>query len=340
MFDFKVLSREDVAGLLDMQSVIDSNMEVYRQRAEGQTDTWPTVFNLFAEGVADLDIKSGWLKGSGVFGHKTVGWYGANPSKGLPALVGLICVYDVETGAPLGVLDGTYITGIRTGAAGAIGAKLLARPESETLLVVGAGGQCTYQTAGVLTLMPQVERVIVANPHRPAGAVAKATALPSELAELGVACDGVFFEAVESPGALPAAVGRADIVITCTMSREPMIERSWVKPGTHFSCIGADMEGKVEIDPAIIADAVLFVDDTAHCVEAGEIEVGIKQGVFDADHIMGEIGELIVGTKQGRTSDEQITVLDATGMALLDIACAHKALQLAEGQGKGQKASV
>ena len=113
MFDFKVLSREDVASLLDMASAVESNLGVYRQRAEGLTDTWPTVFNVFEEGKADLDIKSGWLRGSRVFGHKTVGWYGANPGKGLPALVGLICVYDEVTGAPLGVLDGTYIIGVR-----------------------------------------------------------------------------------------------------------------------------------------------------------------------------------------------------------------------------------
>ena len=337
MFDFKVLSAEDVAGLLDMRSVIASNEAVYRQRAEGDTSTWPTVFNIFEEGAADLDIKSGWLKGAGVFGHKTVGWYGRNAQKGLPALVGLICVYDVETGAPLGVLDGTYITGIRTGAAGGIGAKLLARPDSRTLLVVGAGGQCAFQTAAVLELMEHVDRVIVANPHRPEAAVAKAASLPAEVAARGVRTEGVSFEAADD---LEAACGAADIIVTCTMSRAPMIERSWVRPGTHLSCIGADMEGKIEIDPQIIADALLFVDDTAHCIEAGEIEVGIKQGAFGADHIAGEIGELLEGSKQGRTSDDQITVFDATGMALLDIACAKTALDLASGTSTGVDARI
>ena len=337
MFDFKVLSREDAVGLLDMVNVIDSNMEVYRQRAEGLTDTWPTVFNIFAEDRADLDIKSGWLKGSRVFGHKTVGWYGENPGKGLPALVGLICVYDEATGAPLGVLDGTYITGIRTGAAGAIGAKLLARPDSRTLLVLGAGGQCSYQVAGVLALMPQVRRVIVANPHCPQTAVDKAASAPAEVSALGVECGHTSFEAADD---LQAACAEADIITTCTMSRQPMIERSWIRPGTHLSCIGADMEGKVEVDPAIIADARLFVDDTHHCIEASEIETGIKQGVFGPDHIVGEIGEIITGAKRGRTDDQQITVFDATGMALLDIAAAKKALDLAEERGTGQRASI
>lgn len=337
MFEFKVLSQEDVAPLLDMASAVESNLGVYRQRAEGLTDTWPTVFNVFEEGRADLDIKSGWLQGSRVFGHKTVGWYGENPDKGLPALVGLICVYDEITGAPLGVLDGTYITGVRTGAAGGIGAKLLARPDSRTLLIVGTGGQCACQAAGVICCMPSIERVIVVNPHRPEAAYAKVATIADEVAALGVDCAHVSFEATDDR---EHACGEADVIVTCTMSRKPLIERSWVRPGTHLSCIGADMEGKVEIDPTIVADALLFVDDTAHCIEAGEIEAGIKQGVFGPDHIAGEIGELVTGAKQGRVSDEQITVFDATGMALLDIAAATKALDLAAERGVGQNVRI
>lgn len=337
MFDFRVLSADDVRELLDMRSVVESNEGVYRQRAEGKTDTWPTVFKVFEEGVSDLDIKSGYLAGAGVFGHKTVGWYGANPSKGLPALVGLICVYDVVTGAPLGVLDGTYITGIRTGAVGGLGAKLLARPDSRTLLVVGAGGQCAYQVAATLELMEGVNHVIVANPHHPESAVAKAKALPGQVAALGVRTEGVDFESADS---LESACAQADIIITCTMSRKPMIDRLWVRPGTHLSCIGADMAGKIEVDPQIVADSLLFVDDTSHCIEAGEIELGIKQGVFGTDHIAGEIGELLTGAKQGRTSDDQITLFDATGMALLDIACAKKALDLAEERDLGIVAGI
>lgn len=334
MFAFKVLTNDDVEEALDMKTVIESNISVYRQRALGQTDTWPSVFSVFKEDAADMDIKSGWLKASGVFGHKTIGWYGANADKNLPTLVGLICVFDVETGAPLGILDGTYITGIRTGAAGGLGAKLLARADSETVLVVGAGNQCAFQIAAVLKLMPGIRRVLIADPHNPRSAEERVSKLPGEVMHLGVRPGDVSFDAVAADG-LEEAVGVADIVITCTMSREPMIKRQWVRPGTHFSCIGADMEGKIEIDPAIIADALLFCDDIAHCSEAGEIEVGLKQGAFAPDHIEGEIGELICGKAQGRTSDEQITVFDATGMALLDIACAKAAIAAAEDSGAG-----
>lgn len=188
--------------------------------------------------------------------------------------------------------------------------------------------------------MPQIERVFVANPHRPATTRAKVGALGDELAALGVNASGVGLVAITSEGELKDACAKADIIITATMSRKPMIRREWVCPGTHLSCIGADMEGKVEVDPLIVADALLFVDDTAHCIEAGEIEVGIEQGVFTADHIADEIGQLLCGSKEGRTNDEQITVFDATGMALLDIACAKKALELAHSRNLGVTASI
>lgn len=340
MPDFRILSKSDVMSLLDMPSVIESNKEVYRQRARNQTSTWPTVFNVFEDNAADLDIKSGWLKESHVFGHKTVSWYKNNPAKGLSSLTGLICVYDDATGVPLGVVDSAYITGMRTGAAGAIGAQLLARRGSNTLLMVGTGAQCTYQIAATLTLMPQIRRVFVSNPHHPAGADAKVRALPAELEAFGVDLSHTELLAVADERGLKGACAEADVIITATAARKPLIERGWVQPGTHLSCIGADMEGKVEIDPRIVADALLFVDDTAHCIASGEIETGIRQGVFGADHIAGEIGDLLCGTKNGRTSDEQITVFDACGMALLDIACAKKALDLAAGRNLGVTASI
>lgn len=326
MFDCKVLSREDVERTLDIASVVRSNEEVYRQRSLGQTDTWPTVFTIFQEGSADLDIKSGWLKGSNIFGHKTMGWYKENEGRGLPALVGMVCVFDSCTGAPIGIVDGSFITGIRTGAAGGIGAKLLARPDSETLLIVGAGAQSVYQAASTLTLMPNLKRVLISNPHNPDLALKKAAVLPSEVEALGVASSDISFES--SPD-IKSACGAADIIITCTMSRQPLVEQSWIAPGTHFSCIGADMEGKIEIDPQITASARLFTDDTEHCCSAGEIEVGLKEGIFNKDHIVGEIGDILTGKVEGRNSDDQITVFDATGMALLDIACAKAAIDKA-----------
>ncbi len=159
MTTIRVLSAKDVAQAITMDRVIEAVESVYAAKSVGQTEVWPTVFNVFEEGKADLDIKSGHLKDRGLYGHKTVSWFANNEDKGLPALFGLIAVYDDQTGKPLGVVDGTYITGIRTGAAGALGAKHLARTDSKCLLIIGAGNQAVFQAAATLTLMPALECV-------------------------------------------------------------------------------------------------------------------------------------------------------------------------------------
>ena len=323
MATIKVLGKKEIAQVTDMKKVIACVEDVYCQKAKGETVVWPTTFYEFNPGHADMDIKSGYLRGAGIFGHKTVSWFGDNGSKGLPELAGAIMVFSAHTGMPLGVLDGGYITGIRTGAAGAIGAKYLARKDSKHLLVVGSGNQALYQIAAMLTVFPGLERITVANPLSAQYAQEFVDALPGRLErELGVNYGGVALSAAESP---EAALADSDIVITVTPSKAPLIKKEWVKPGTHFSCIGADAEGKEEIAPQIMAGAKIFVGDMSHCVAAGEVEVPIKKRIISEADIIGEIGQLILGERQGRISDSDITIYDATGMALLDLAAAKAA---------------
>ena len=123
-------------------------------------------------------------------------------------------------------------------------------------------------------------------------------------------------------------------MITVTPSREPVIKKEWVRPGMHFSTVGSDMEGKEELDPEIFADAKVFVDDMEHCIEAGETEIPVKKGIVTEEDI-NEIGDLILGNCQGRTSDDDITIYDPAGMALLDIAAAKVALDLADEKNLG-----
>lgn len=337
MTTIRVLSGSDVAKAVTVERVIEAVESVYAAKSTGRTEVWPTVFNVFEEGKADLDIKSGRLKDRGLYGHKTVSWFADNEGKGLPTLFGLVAVYDDATGEPYGIVDGTYITGMRTGAAGALGAKHLARADSKSLLVVGAGNQAAFQVAATLALMPSIERVSIYDRDE-AKARAFVERIPARLNdEFAVDASPVRFEAAED---LEAAVRASDIIITVTSAREPIVKRTWVQPGTHFSCIGADMEGKQEIESTIMADALVFADDRTHCREVGEMELPLKQGVISEDHIAGELGDLITGAVAGRTSDDQITVFDATGMALLDIATAHIALELAEERGLGTEAQL
>ncbi|MCI8646984.1 MAG: ornithine cyclodeaminase family protein [Firmicutes bacterium] len=333
MISLKILSKNDVMQVMEMGPVIDCTEDVYCQKSKKDAVVWPTIFYEFEPGQADMDIKSGFLKGAELYGHKTVSWFGGNLQHGLPELSGVIVIYSAKTGLPVCVLDGTYITGVRTGAAGAIGAKYLARKDSKNLVIAGSGNQAAFQIAASLTAIPGLKKVTVANAIAPEDAERFVKTLPQRLKEeFSMDTEGILFQAAPD---MKAALWDADIVITVTPAKKPFIKKEWVRPGTHFSCIGSDMSGKEELEGEILADARIFVDDRSHCIADGEIEIPIKQNIISEQDIAGEIGDLILGKTAGRQSDEEITIFDATGMALLDIAAAGAALKLADAKGIG-----
>lgn len=338
MISLKILSKHDVMQVMELQPAIDCVEDVYCQKSRGKAIVWPTAFYEFEPGEADMDIKSGFLKDSALYGHKTVSWFGNNRDRNLPELSGVIVLYDASTGLPVCLLDGTYITGIRTGAAGAIGAKYLARKDSKNLVIAGSGNQAAFQIAASLTALPQLKKVTVANAIAPEEAVHFVEALPQRLKEeFSLGTEGIEFQAAPD---METALSDADIVITVTPAKEPFIRKEWVKPGTHFSCIGSDMAGKEELDGEILRGARIFVDDKTHCIADGEIEIPIKKHIISEQDIAGEIGDLILGKVKGRQSDGEITVFDATGMALLDIAAGKAALELADSKGLGTKVEL
>lgn len=339
MFDIKILSKEDTEKLLKMKDVIDVVENVYRSKSQDKTSVFPLIFHEFEPGVADMDIKSGWLKENNIFGLKLVSWFGENVKKNLPALLGLIMVLDSTTGVPLGILDGAHITGMRTGAAGALGAKYLARPDSKSLLLVGAGHISTYQMAAVLLVFPEIDTVMIYDPINFASAKNKANTITDILTnDFGIDLGGrVNFIPVDD---IKEATGKSDIIITATPSKKPLIMKEWVKPGTHFSCIGADMAGKEEIDPEIFRCARVFGDDINQCVNVGETEIPIALGIIKREELAGEIGDIIAGKITGRENDEQITIFDAIGIALLDLATAKLALDEAKKVSLGSTVNI
>jgi len=339
MFDIKFLSKNDTEKLLRMEDVINVVRNVYRSKAEDNTSVFPLVFHEFESGVADMDIKSGWLKDSEIFGLKLVSWFGENVKKNLPALIGLIMVVDSNTGVPIGILDGAHITGMRTGAAGALGAKYLAKVDSKTLLMVGTGHVSTFEIAATILLFPELENIMIYSPTEFAKAESKVATIKDTLKdEFGLIVDDKLkFIPVSD---IKEAVGKSDIIITATPSRKPMIMKEWVKPGTHFSCIGADMSGKEEIDPELFRDARIFTDDTPQCINVGELEIPISLGIITKEDIVGEIGEVIIGKTIGRENNDQVTIFDATGIALLDLATAKLALDESKKLSVGQTVSL
>lgn len=310
---------------LKMADVLDVVEGVYKSKAEGKTVVWPTVTHNFEDRGAVMDIRSGYDRGSEVYGAKLLATFPENEKRGLPPFSGILVAMDGTTGLPKGIMDASFITSMRTGAAAAVSARALARPESDTLLVLGTGRQSLFMIGAALTAMKNIKTVYCAEPMNLDAAKPYAAACPQRMQEMfGLDASDVQFIPVSD---LAESVGKADIIITITRATKPIISRDWVKPGTHLSCIGADMPGKEEVDPAILRDAGVYVDDVDQCVNAGECELAVKGGYMTREHISGQIGEVLLGAKKGRTSADEITVFDATGLALLDLAVAKKVVE-------------
>ncbi|MDO4622941.1 MAG: ornithine cyclodeaminase family protein [Eubacteriales bacterium] len=334
----RILSEQDIEKLFTLKDAIAAVEEAYLQKQEGGGELWPMVFHEFEPGVADLDIKSGNLDSENIFGLKIVSWYGKNPEKNLPALFGTSMIFDLETGAPKAVLNAGAITDLRTGAAGAIGVKYLARKDSKKLVMAGCGALAPYLVAAALYVMPGIEEVTVINPHNPGKAEAELSAITEIVDRLLEKSDAQRTAVITANADAEHTVREADVIITATPSYEPMIAAEWVKEGTHISCVGADMSGKEEIDAEIFRNARVFGDDSRQCFSVGECEIPAKKGYIT--ELDAEIGAVIADASAGRQTENEITIFDSTGIALQDLASAGKILKLAEEQGIGSVVEI
>ncbi len=337
--EITVLSQAELKQVLEPDRVIETVESVYTQKASGRTAVWPSVEYHFEEKNAVMDIRSGYLAGDKLHGAKMLNNFPLNVGAGLPAFTGMLLIFDSENGMPLALMDASYITSLRTGAAAALGVRTLARKTSKNLLIVGAGRQAFFMVAATLLAMPQIENVRVHDPINSANADEFVSQIRMRLkSELNLDLpDKVNFTARPD---LQAVLQDSDAVITVTRATYPIIKKEWVKPGTHFSCIGADMLGKEELDPELFRTARAFADDRKQCLSFGEMEIPFKSGIISEQNIQGELGEVLAGTATGRISEEDITIFDATGLALLDIATGKLALDLAREKGLGQKVFI
>ena len=194
-----------------------------------------------------------------------------------------------------------------------------------------------FQIAATL-LRPAIDKVYIADPMFPDNAVQFAAHIAQQLSDdFGIDASGMeFLPALD----LAAAVGDSDAIITVTPSRKPIIQKAWLKPGTHLSCLGSDMESKQEIESTIFQGAAFYADDRAQCIRVGRWSCPSSRGVISADDITGEIGDLIDGKVPGRTSDTQTTIFDATGLYILDLAAAKVAIDRALAEGVGLQADL
>lgn len=323
----RVLNRRQVSGLISMPMALDAVEEAYRMKGEQRGELWPMVFHVFGpDHRGDLDIKSGNLPDR--YGLKVVSWFGANEKRGLPALTGTELLFDMENGQPVALLDAGPITDYRTGASAAVGAKYLAPIDSRRLCIVGCGALAPYVASAFALLFPGLEEMTIVNPLHPVHAVERLEHIKSLAERLaGRSIPLVASEDTES------AVRTSDLVTTITPATQPVVKAAWLHKGMHLSCIGADMEGKQEIESDCARDALLFCDDCSQSLSVGEFEKPFREGILKK--LDGEIGAVVAGRMQGRRSKDAITIFDASGIALLDLSMAKALVVAAEGLGVG-----
>ncbi|NLX84717.1 MAG: ornithine cyclodeaminase family protein [Synergistaceae bacterium] len=321
MYRLRILDAVQFRKLVTMDDVIPGVKEAYKLFSSGKAGLFPIITHEFDPGRTDMDIKSAYMDGAGIYGLKILGWNRDNPSVlGVPALAGLIVVMDIERQQPIGILEGTPVTFLRTGAAGAIGAESLARPESVNAVVVGSGAQGRAQIMGLSKVMHKLKNIDVFD----------AQDIYAEKMAEDISPNYPGIKITARPfSSLKNYVKNADIVVTCTPSKEAFIMYGWLKKGCHINTIGADMAGKQEIDPEITATVKVFGDSRIQVAQKGECQHALSRGMISSEQIT-EIGEVLNGTRLGRTSADEITMFDATGMALQDLMTAKVALERAE----------
>ncbi len=319
MYSLRILDTRQFKSVIEMSDVITSVEKAYKLYSSGQAGLFPIILHEFEQGVNDTDIKSGHLVGAGIYGLKLLGYNKNNPQHGLPALSGLITLMDIETQQPVGIVDASAVTFMRTGAAGAIGAKTLARKNSQKVVIVGAGMQGRAQLEGLSYTLPNLEQIHIVDVMQEA---AEKMVLEKQPLYPKIKLYSHGFSKLEE------IVQQADVIVTCTTAREFFIKKNWVKPGTHINAIGVDMPGKQELEPSLVASSKVFADSIDQVVVKGECQWASADNTL-LRHDIIEIGEVLNNTKQGRTSKDEITMFDSTGMALQDLITAKLALDKA-----------
>ena len=322
-----ILSRREVMELLTLDSCIEAVERAFRLHAEQQT-FGPGVLGLPTDD-GGFHIKVAGLRGDpNYFAAKTNGNFPNNTRRfGLPTIQGTVVLADASNGIPLAVMDSGSITMLRTGAATAVAAKYLARPDSRTATVVGCGVQGEIQLAAINAVLPLHRALLVDTDHaRAEAAAARATA------RLGLRA--------EAAKDLRAALRESDVCVTCTPSRRAYVMASDIAAGTFIGAVGADSQGKQEIDPALVASATLVVDVIDQCAEIGELQHALAGGLMTREQVHAELGDVVAGRRPGRTRSDEITIFDSSGTALQDVAAAIAVYEKARATGRGTEVKL
>jgi alanine dehydrogenase len=304
-----ILSRTDMMGLLTPDEYNSCVEHAYRMHGEGRYYMEPKGHIVLDKYPGEWEVMPSYIEEPEAAACKWVSIREENREKfDLPTVFSILIYTHPETGFPLAICDGSYHTVMRTGAAAAVSAKHLARQDSKVLAIVGAGNMAEGTLATCNEVFEWEDVCVWSRSQSTLDEFVKNEQPKYDRFEIRTSTN------------LEEVVRGADVVVTVTPARGPIVENDWISEGAHIAAVGADKEGDQELDPEILERARIFVDDIRQCRTDGEINVPLREGVISEDDIAGEIGQVVAGKLDGRTSDSDITVFDSTGFALQDSA--------------------
>lgn len=317
-----ILTQTQVRSLITMDRVVSAVEQAFLAHAQGKSLMPAKVYLSLPDYNGDFRAMPSYLDGWA--GVKWVNSHPDNPARyNVPSVMGVYILSNPASAQPLAIMDATLLTALRTGAAGAVASKYLAVARPRSLGFVGCGVQAR--------VLLEAHRVVYG----------KEWSQAPELRMADVNAEAARQFAREAGGEVTSIERAAacDIVCTSTPSRAPVVQRSWVVPGTHINAMGADGPGKEELDPLLVKASKIVIDDHEQAHHSGEINVPLAQGIISDADIHGSLGEVVAGLKAGRTGDE-ITIFDSTGLAIQDVAVARVIYELARERGVGTEIAL
>lgn len=322
------LTKDDIRQTVSMRDAIDLVKMAFRELSDGRAQVPLRTFIDVEPGRDVMFMMPAYLPGLQALGFKMISIFQENGKRGLPVGNAIVCAVNAETGVPEALMNGAYLTALRTGAVSGASTEVMARPDAKHLVVIGSGTQGVTQAAAVCAVR-DIERITV---------VYRNEASFTHFREMVAEDWPDLLERLEGTDTAEAAVREADVVCLATTSKTPVFEDAWIRPGTHVSGVGSFTPQMQEAPADFVARARVVVDMKEHALEeAGDLIIPMRDGVIAAEHIVGELGGVVSGRVAGRTSDDEVTFFKSVGNAVQDMAVANAAYCAARERGLGSE---
>jgi ornithine cyclodeaminase/alanine dehydrogenase len=323
-----LLSETQVKALIDIDELIETLTQAHLQYSTGKAVMPVRLVVPLADIQGRLTSMPGFLNEEKALGMKVVTYFQENPKRGLPAILATLMLFSAETGKIVAVMDGGYITAMRTACASALATKILARAQTPVMGILGAG----VQARAHIEALARVRKLAKIKIYSPSG-----TSAP----RIREALEPAIGIPIEVSASAEDAVRDSDIVVTVSTAKEPIVRPHWLKPGVHINAVGSHRPDLREIDGATLARAKIVVDSReAIMAECGDILLALKENSISPDAIHAEMGELLAGGKAGRIDDDEITLYKSVGIAVQDVAAAHLVYRKALQRGVGTHVAI